>query len=131
MQKTLMMLLLIFGLPLIVCSQPPSDSTAQQKAPPSSAAREKTPPTPQQEQALQIAEGTLSRVDSQKQFIWIKTMDGNEMQFSYTNDTQVEGSGNTAEGLAKMSGNILRVHYRTEIGGIQTAVKIEILAERT
>ncbi len=72
-----------------------------------------------------MAEGKLSKVDTKLQQIWIKTQDGKEMQFSFNDDTKVEGAGGTVEGLAKMSGNDLKVHYRSA-AGTNTAVKIEI-----
>ncbi|MBI4461097.1 MAG: hypothetical protein HY648_13705 [Acidobacteria bacterium] len=44
---------------------------------------------------LMTEEGQLSRVDPQSQSIWIKTSDGNEKQFTYTNQTQVTGGDDT------------------------------------
>ena len=48
------------------------------------------------------------------------------MQFNYNKDTRVEGAAQTVEGLAKMSGNNLKVQYRTE-GSSNIAVHIEVL----
>ena len=126
MRKFLVMFVVLFGLPGAACTQQPDPSTAQQQAQP--AQEEAYPQSAPAEQvvATEIAEGKLSKVDTQLQQIWIKTQDGKEMQFSFDKDTQVEGAGGTVEGLAKMSGNDLKVHYRSA-AGINSAVKIEVL----
>lgn len=128
--RKILLTLLIVGLPGIACSQQPSDRTAQQQQEeqnPQAAQGEAAP----QEQALQLAEGSLSKVDTQKQFIWIKTQGGKELQFSYNQETKVEGASETVEGLAntKMSGSDLKVHYRTE-GGANIAVRIEVQGQK-
>ncbi len=129
MRKTLVILLILFGVSGIARSQQQSGSKAQETRPSSSAAQEnKVPPAPQ-EPVLQIAEGPLSKVDAQKQLIWIKIEDGKEMQFAYSKDTQVEGAGNTVEGLAGLSASEIKVHFRTE-GDINIAVRIEVLTRK-
>ncbi len=129
MRRIWSLLILLIVVPGIACSQQPSGPTAQQEASPP--AREEGYSQPmEQESALQIAEGALSKVDTQKQLLWIKGKDGKEMQFSFNPETKVEGAGGTVEGLAKMSGSDLKVHYRTE-GEIHTAVRIEVLPIKT
>jgi len=127
--RKILLTLLIVGLPGIAYSQQPSDLTAQQQEEEQNpqAAQEEAAP---QEETLQLAEGSLSRVDAEKQFIWIKTQDGKELQFSYNQATQIEGTDQTVEGLAKMSGSDLKVHYRTE-GGANIAVRIEVQGQKT
>jgi hypothetical protein len=87
---------------------------------------------------LQIAEGQLSRIDSENDFIWVKMSDGKEMQFSYTLMTDVEGADDDVEGLvddveALAKGTQVRVHYKPGIDKdvlsddeINTAAKIEV-----
>lgn len=77
-----------------------------------------TPPVQEQ-----TAEGQLLRVDAQQKLLWIKMIDGKEMQFSYNEQTQVEGTQDGVEGLARMSGRNLTVQYQS-VGGTNTAVKI-------
>ena len=129
--RKILLTLLVLGLPGIACSQQPSDQTAQQQQQQEEqrpqAAQEQPAP---QEQALQFAEGTLTRVDKQRQFVWIRTQDGNELLFSYIPGTEVEGAGDTVEGFSNMSGNDLKIYYRTE-GNSNIAVKIQVLAQRT
>ena len=88
--------------------------------------KQATPSTPKQDVALS-AEGEMSRIDSQKQLLWIKTADGTEMQFSYTKDTPVVGGSNSVEGLNDLSGkgSQLKVQYEDK-GGAHNATRIEI-----
>jgi YD repeat-containing protein len=79
--------------------------------------------------ALKNAEGELSRVDGEKQLLWIKSADGKELQFSYDKQTKVTGGDSTVEGLAKMSGSHLRVQYEA-VAGANRAASIEILPGR-
>lgn len=129
MRKTLVLLIVLFGVSGVARSQQQSGSKTQESKPPSASAQENKVPPAAQEPAQQVAEGALSKVDEQKQLIWIKTQDGKEMQFVYSKDTQVEGAGATVEGLASMPASDLKVYYRTE-GGINIATRIEVLARK-
>ena len=80
----------------------------------------------QQEPGAMIMEGTLVNVDSKSKLIRIKVADGSEMEFAYTEQTEIAGTGETAEGLASRNGSRLRVHYQV-LAGISVAVKIEVL----
>ena len=81
--------------------------------------------------AAQSFEGELSRVDSQKQQLWVKKADGTEMQFSYTKDTPIEGASGTAEGLSSMSNNgtQVKIDYEDK-GGAHAATKISIQSRK-
>ena len=86
----------------------------------------------------QIAEGQLVRIDKDNDFIWVKTLSGDEMQFSYGMTTDVEGAGDEVEGLvddveALPQGTQVRVHYRPGVDedilsddDINSIVKIEV-----
>lgn len=154
----MMMLLIVAGLPWLACSRQQLagyERTAEEQDPKVAQEQNLPPAAPQatgqetnlpqgqslpstapQETAQQVAEGELSKIDAQRQLIWIKTSDGNEMQFSYNKDTQVEGAGKTVEGLAKMSGTHLVIHYQAEGGAnmlsrANMASRIEIQAQAT
>jgi len=85
----------------------------------------KAPAPPRDPAALRTAEGDLSKVDTEKQLIWIKSEDGKELQFSYSKQTEVQGAGDSVEGLAGLSGTHLKIQYEI-VGGINNAVKIEV-----
>lgn len=127
--RKILLTLLMFGLPGIACGQQPSDQMGQQRQKEQQPQAAQEQPAPR-EPVLQFAEGALTRVDTQKQFIWIRTQDGKELQFSYNPGTEVEGAGETVEGISNMSGNDLKIYYRTE-GNSNIAVKIQVLAQRT
>ena len=146
----MMMLLLLAGLPWLACNRQQSvgeERTAQEQDPKVAQEQNLPPAAPQatgqetnlpqgqnfqfttpQETAQQVAEGELSKIDAQRQLIWIKASDGNELQFSYNKDTQVEGAGKTLEGLAKMNGTHFVIHYQSE-GGANMAFRIEVQAQ--
>jgi hypothetical protein len=93
--------------------------------------------TPQEGQAspsratVKTFEGELSRVDSQKQQLWVKKSDGTEMQFSYTKDTPIEGASGTTEGLSSMSDHDTQVKIEYEDnGGVHPATKISIQSRK-
>jgi hypothetical protein len=113
---TLSMLVVLAGSAWSAQNSSPSQNS-QQKQPNQVA--------PAQEAAPQTAVGQLSKIDTQKQLLWIKTMEGQEMQFSYTKDTPIQGSNGTVEGLAAMSGTQLKVQFRSE-GGVNHAISIEV-----
>jgi hypothetical protein len=120
MRRTLIALAILVVLPGFAWSaQSGSPSGKQQE--PLQAPQDK----PKGEAALQTAEGELTRMDADKQLIWIRTADDKEMQFSYTKQTAVEGTGGTAEGLGEMKGSYLTIDYKSE-GGVNTAVKIAV-----
>ena len=128
----MMMLLIVAGMPWLACSRQQSigeEKTAQEQEP-QVAQEQNFPPAAPQEADLMFAEGEITKIDDQKQLIRIKTSDGKELEFSFNKDTQVEGAGKTVEGLAKMSGNHLSIHYKSE-GGANMASRIEVHAQST
>ena len=155
----MMMLILVAGLPWLACNRQHSagrertadeqdSKVAQEQNLPSGTPQatgqetnlpqgQSLPSTTPQETAQQVAEGELSKIDAQRQLLWIKTSDGNEIQFSYNKDTQVEGAGKTVEGLAKMSGNHLVIRYQAEGSanvasrGANMASRIEVQSRAT
>jgi hypothetical protein len=81
---------------------------------------------PSQEPILQTAAGELSKVDPESQSLWIKAADGSEMQFKYTDNTQVTGAADSAEGLANKNGSRVSVQF-SKVGDANVAAKIEVL----
>ena len=75
---------------------------------------------------LQTAVGELARVDPGSKSLWMKAADGTEMQFKYTDITQVKGATDSSEGLAKMSGNRVSIQFQ-RVAGENIAAKIEVL----
>lgn len=108
MQKFFVMLLILFGLPGVACSQQPEEPMGQAQQ------EQAFPEAVTEEPALLTAEGTLSKVDADQKLIWIKDAEGKEMQFSYNDETLVEGETDSVEGLSKMSASQVRIHYRSE-----------------
>ena len=69
--------------------------------------------------------GELQRVDTTDQTFSIKDTNGEEVQFRYDSNTQVEGSSQGVQGLASKTGTLVTVHYE-ERSGQKVATKIEI-----
>jgi len=76
-------------------------------------------------QAERVFMGQLVKVDAQAKWITVKGPGDKEMQFDYTDATQVVGEKNV-QGLAGKTGADLRVTYR-EAGGKLTATRIETI----
>ena len=76
-------------------------------------------------QAERVFMGQLVKVDAQAKWISVKGPGDKEMQFDYTDATQVVGEKNV-KGLAGKTGADLRVTYR-DAGGKLTATKIETI----
>jgi YD repeat-containing protein len=58
-----------------------------------------------------IAEGQLLKVDANARTVAIRTAEGTQMQFTYTEDTKVTGAGESVSGLATMAGTEVTVHF--------------------
>jgi hypothetical protein len=58
-----------------------------------------------------IAQGQLLKVDANAKTVAIRTAEGTQMQFSYTDDTKVTGEGESVAGLATMAGTDVTVHF--------------------
>ena len=72
-----------------------------------------------------VAQGQLVRVDANAKTIAIRTPQGTQMQFSYTDDTKVTGADESVAGLATMAGADLTVHY-TKKQQDNVATQIEV-----
>jgi hypothetical protein len=81
-----------------------------------------------QDQAQQpplTADGELMRVDADAMTFAIKAADDNELEFRYTEQTEVAGGASGIEGLATMGGTLVHVEYQTQ-DSVAVATKIEI-----
>ena len=117
---------IVMSLAALVCAATLSWGAQQQQPQNPANSKQASPSAPKQDVALS-AEGEMSRIDSQKQLLWIKTADGTEMQFSYTKDTPVVGGSNSVEGLNDLSGKGTHVKVQYEDKGVaHNATRIEI-----
>jgi len=81
------------------------------------------------QQAERAFQGTLVKVDTEAKTLVAKDADNKEMQFTYTDKTEVIGSEKTVQGLATKSGSKLKVTYRSD-RGVNSASKIELMPEK-
>jgi hypothetical protein len=107
----------------IACSQPPVNPLSEDE-------QEELQSEQRPEPVLQLAEGELASVNTEMQLIAIRTPDGAERKFSYSDETQVEGAEDTVEGLAKKSGGTLRIHYQSLAPGTDVAKTVEVLEDK-
>jgi Cu/Ag efflux protein CusF len=73
------------------------------------------------------AQGELVKVDSDAKMITIKNAEGAELQFAFTDKTEVTGAQDGVAGLATKAGTKVTVEY-TEAGGAKTATRIAVQA---
>jgi hypothetical protein len=69
--------------------------------------------------------GELMRVNPDAKTLMVKTANGAEVQFRYTDQTSVTGAEKSVAGLATMSGAQLTVSYKIE-GTSNVATRIEV-----
>jgi hypothetical protein len=81
------------------------------------------PALAQAESKGRIFEGELTKVDSATKTLSVKNSKGMEMEFLYTEQTQISGAEGGVEGLATKSGAQVRVHFDA---ASKTATKIEV-----
>lgn len=81
------------------------------------------PALAQAQQGTQIFEGELTKVDAAAKSLWVKNSAGKEMQFRYTDQTQISGAEGGVEGLATKSGTPVTVHFDA---ASKMATKIEV-----
>src|SRR5262245_32498030 len=74
-----------------------------------------------------VIDGELTKVDATAKTLSVKDSRGQEMEFRYTDQTQISGAEGGVEGLATKSGTPVRVHYDA---ASKTATKIEIKQQR-
>lgn len=94
-----------------------------------SAAAQQVPTPPQQEQErarpASPVTGELVAHDVDAKSLTVKIAEGEEMKFSYTDETEIVGAEKGAQGLATLSGATVTVHFSTH-GTANTATKIEV-----
>lgn len=83
---------------------------------------------PAQAPAAATAQGELVSVDVAAKTLVIKPASGQNMQFSFTDETKITGATNAA-GLATMEGAQATVKYTTK-DRVQTATEIQITAKK-
>lgn len=71
------------------------------------------------------AQGELLKVDMDKKLVQIKSADNKEMQFHFTDATEVTGESRNVEGLATKTGTKVTVEYEGQ-GTNMVATKIAI-----
>jgi YD repeat-containing protein len=74
----------------------------------------------------QVARGELVSVNATAKLLTIKTADGAEQRFQYTEQTKVTGEKGGVAGLATMSGRQVVIRF-TNQGSDRVATEIEIL----
>jgi hypothetical protein len=85
-------------------------------------------PAPQQAPLSATAQGELVSVDVAAKTLVIKPTSGQNMTFSFTDETKITGASNPA-GLATMEGSQATVKYTTK-DRVQTATEISITAKK-
>ena len=73
-----------------------------------------------------VTEGELVRIDATAKMLSIRTAQGADMQFRYTEETKVIGADKGVAGLATMAGTQVRVSH-TKQGADNVASQIEVL----
>ena len=89
------------------------------------AAQQSGPTQPQQPTSVR---GELLSVDAVAKTLTIRTVDQNEMEFQYTERTEVTGAKEGAAGLATRQRGRVTVHF-TRVGQVNVATKIEVHPE--
>src|SRR5215471_20922286 len=107
---------------------PAGGPPGQEKGIPPAGGQEKGGPLVGGAQAAKTFEGQLAKVDTAAKTITVKGAGNMEMEFAYTEQTQVSGPEKDVQGLASKTGSTLRVTYR-EAGANKVATRIEV-AER-
>jgi hypothetical protein len=120
--KTISRTFLAFSAAALLAS--PSLAFAQQDPPKEQPRTERESPRAEAT-AESSAQGELVKVDADAKMIAIKSADGRELQFSYTDATEVSGSREGVAGLATKAGSKVTVHF-TEKDGSKVATRIEV-----
>lgn len=82
-----------------------------------------------QGQDEKVFEGVLMKIDPDNHILTLTGPDNREMQFTYTDATQVTAPENAQQGLAGRPGSRLKVSYKVDEGK-NVATRIEILPEK-
>ena len=110
----------LFILVMTGCSETQKQTSAE-KAQPDQA--EKSAPMAQAQETPQIFEGELMKVDATAKTLSVKSSQGQEIEFRYSDQTLITGADGGVEGLATKSGTPVSVHFDT---ATRTAAKIEL-----
>ncbi len=117
-------LVLAFGLaPMASAQNPPQPATPpeQQAQPPAPEPQAQAMPSEQS----QKVQGELLSVDPTTKTLTVKTDDGKEQKFTYTDTTDISGAAREAAGLATATGSKVTVEF-TGSGDNMTATKIKV-----
>jgi hypothetical protein len=125
-------LVLAVGIAPVVAAQDPAPPQQQPSTPPPP--EPTAAPAPQATQpekpATQKVEGVLVSADATAKTITVKTADGQEATFIYTDQTDISGVEQQAAGLATAAGSKVTVQFTGE-GASRTATKIKVKAKKT
>src|ERR1051325_3236747 len=90
----------------------------------SNAAAQVTTPSPSQQD--RVFQGTLIEIDTAEKTLTAKAGDNTEMMFRYTDSTEIIGSDDSAQALARKAGSNLSVTYNVNRGS-NVATRIEFV----
>jgi len=90
--------------------------------------RAQQPPASRPQAQPTVTQGELTRVDATAKTLAIRTAQGADMQFRYTDDTKIIGADKGVAGLATMAGSQVRVSH-TKQGDDNVASQIEVLPQ--
>jgi hypothetical protein len=112
---------------LAAAQNPPSPPppTEQPSAPPTAAATPAAPAPMADASHSQKLTGELLSVDPTTKMLTVKSDDGRESKFSYTDTTEITGVKEQAAGLATAAGSKVTVEY-TGSGDSMIATKIKV-----
>ena len=94
--------------------------------PPPQAHREAAAQTAPQAQAPMIFQGSLVKVDPDAKTLVVKSAEEKELQFTYTDATEILGAESATQGLAGKSGESVKISYTVD-QGVNHANRVEIL----
>jgi hypothetical protein len=89
---------------------------------------QQAPPANRQEAQPTVTQGELTRVDATAKTLSIRTAQGADMQFRYTEETKIIGADKGVAGLATMAGSQVRVSH-TKQGEDNVATQIEVVPQ--
>jgi hypothetical protein len=115
---------ILIASPALAGSQAPAQ-TPPPTTPPSTQAPAPMPePRAARAEKAEKVKGELVKVDDAAKKLTIKSADGIETEFAYSDATEVAG-GTGIAGLATKAGTKVTVHFKSD-AGVKTATKIEV-----
>lgn len=118
----------VLAAPALAGAQSPSPSPAPSPQTPPATPPAATAPAQAGEARAAKADkamGELVKVDAVAKKITIKSADGIETDFAYSDATEVAGGQDGVAGLATKAGTKVTVHFKSDMG-TKTATKIEV-----